>query len=66
MKNPLEKFKKLHRFYAGGFDYQTKELAECLGVSTRTIQRWMIGRTGPSEKQLKRIQAFLAAKKVTD
>ncbi len=41
MQNPLEEFIKLHQFYHGGFDYQTKEIAEYLKVSTRTIQRWM-------------------------
>ena len=63
MQNPLEKFKKLHKFYFGGVDYQTKELAGYLGVSTRTIQRWIKSQTIPSEKQLKKIQAYLEFKK---
>lgn len=63
MENTLEEFKKLHGFYAGGFDYQTKELAEYLGVSTRTIQRWMKGKTRPSKDQLKRIRAYLEKKR---
>ena len=63
MNNPLEEYKKLHAFYKGGFDYQTKEIAAYLGVSTRTIQRWMKGRTAPSEDELKKIQSFLKSKK---
>ena len=63
MNNPLEEFKKLHQFYCGGFDYQTKEIAEYLKVSTRTIQRWMKGKTAPSEDELSKIQAYLTSKK---
>lgn len=62
MENPIEEFKKLHEFY-GGFDYHTKELAEYLGVSPRTIQRWMKGKTAPSAKEIKKIKAYLATKK---
>lgn len=60
MENPLDRFKKLHKFYAGGFAYQTRELAIYLGVSTRTIQRWMKGITSPSEAQFEKIQSYLA------
>lgn len=62
MKNPFEEFRELHKFYAG-FDYRTKEIAEYLNVSTRTIQRWLKGKTGPSKSQLKKIQAYLNSKK---
>ena len=63
MQNPLEEFIKLHTFYNGGFDYQTKEIAKYLKVSTRTIQRWMKGKTTPSEDELNKIQAYLSSKK---
>jgi len=63
MKNPFEEFKELHEFYKGGFDYQTKEIAKYLGVSTRTVQRWMRGKTAPSEEEMKKIQAYLNNKK---
>ena len=63
MQNPLEEFKRLHKFYKGGFDYQTKELAGYLDVSTRTIQRWTKGITSPSEAESKKIQAYLNSKK---
>ena len=59
MENSLDRFKKLHEFYAGGFAYQTRELAMYLGVSSRTIQRWMKGKTSPSEAQLEKIQSYL-------
>ena len=67
MKNPLEKkpfeeFKRLHAFYMGGFDYQTKEIAAYLGVTPRTIQNWMKYKTEPSGKQLKKIKAYLDKK----
>ena len=65
MENPIEEFKGLHEFY-GGFDYKTKKLAEYLGVSTRTIQRWMKGKTAPSEEETKKIKAYLTAKKASN
>ena len=64
MENPIVEFKKIHEFY-GGFDYQTKELAEYLGVSTRTIQRWMKGKTAPSDKETEKIKAYLMTKKAS-
>ena len=64
MQNPLEEFKRRHKFYKGGFDYQTKELAGYLNVNARTIQRWMKGITSPSEAESKKIQAYLNSKKI--
>jgi len=64
MENPIREFRKLHKFY-GGFDYQTKELAEYLSVSTRTVQRWMKGKTAPSTDEMKKIKAYLTAKKAS-
>ena len=62
MNDPLEEFMKLHKFYAGGVDYRTKEIAEYVGVSTRTIQNWMKQKTIPSEKQQNIIQDYLNMK----
>ncbi|UCH12308.1 MAG: helix-turn-helix transcriptional regulator [Candidatus Omnitrophota bacterium] len=64
MENAIQEFKRLHEFY-GGFAYQTKKLAEYLGVSTRTIQRWMKGKTAPSEEETKKIKAYLTAKRAS-
>ena len=61
-KNPFEEYARLHRFYIGGVDYQSKEIAEYLGVSTRTIQRWLKGETYPSDSYLKKIQIYLQSK----
>ena len=65
MENPIGEFKRLHEFY-GGFDYKTKELAEYLDVSTRTVQRWMKGKTAPSDGETKKIKAYLTAKRVSN
>lgn len=61
MENPLEEFKKLHKFYLGS-DYLTKDLAEYVGVSTRTIQRWMKGKNAPPGEKIKKIEAYLNTK----
>ncbi len=65
MENPIGEFKRLHEFY-GGFDYQTKELAEYLNVSTRTVQRWMKGKTAPSDGEMKKIKAYLMARSASN
>lgn len=64
MENPIEEFKALHISYSG-YDYQTKELAQYLGISTRTVQRWMRGKTAPSDDEIKKIKAYLTAKKAS-
>ena len=58
MEKELEEWFKLHKFYMG--DYQTKDLAEYLKVSPRTIQRWLKEKTKPSEEQLAQISKYLA------
>ncbi len=62
MENPLKEWQELHRFYKYS-GYLTKELAEYIGVSTRTIQRWMKGKNNPPEAKIKKIEAFLRNKK---
>lgn len=61
MENPLEKFKKLHKFYFGSL-YLTKDLAEYIGVNARTIQRWMRGQNTPPKDKLKKIETYLKNK----
>jgi len=39
--------------------FHTKDLAAYLGVSTRTIQRWMKEKTKPSEEQLQKISFYI-------
>ncbi len=61
MDKELEELKKLHKFYLYS-DYRTKDIAEKLDVSARTIQRWLKGKTKPSEEKLKQIRQYLAQK----
>lgn len=62
MEKALEEWYKLHQFclYSGG--YETKELADYLGVSTRTIQRWIKGIGKPNEKESGRISRYITEK----
>jgi len=57
----LEKWFKLHKFYKG-WDFFTKDLAEYLNVSPRTIQRWIKGETNPSAKKLAKIKMYFEKK----
>lgn len=60
MEKELEEWYKLHKFYFYMGEYQTKDLAVYLKVSSRTIQRWLKGKTKPSEKKLAWIKRYLA------
>ena len=62
MAKELEEWLKLHKFYQY-YEYLTKDLAEYLNVSPRTIQRWIKGQTQPNKKQLARIKEYLSEKK---
>jgi transcriptional regulator with XRE-family HTH domain len=62
MNRELEELRKLHKFYLYS-DYQTKEIAKRLGVSERTIQRWLKGITRPNEEKLRQIREYLMEKK---
>ncbi len=57
----LEEWYRLHKFYKG-WDFLTKDLAEYLNVSPRTIQRWVKGKTNPKTKKLAKIKAYLLKK----
>lgn len=63
MERELEEWYKLHKFYYMG-DYQTKDLANFLGVSPRTIQRWLREKAKPSREQLVRIKNYLTKKEL--
>lgn len=60
MEKELEEWYKLHQFHLYSGSYETKELAKFLGVSPRTIQRWLKERTKPSKEQLAQIKRFLS------
>jgi len=59
MDKELEEWHKLHKFHFYSGSYETKELAEYLGVSSRTIQRWIKEKTKPHKEQLLKISKYL-------
>ena len=63
MDQELQEWNKLHEYYMYGGGYQTRELAEFLGVSERTIQRWLKEKTKPNKKQLAQISKYMDMKK---
>ena len=59
MDKELEEWYKLHKFHFYSGSYETKDLAEYLGVSPRTIQRWIRENTKPDKEQLAQINRYL-------
>lgn len=59
MLNALEEWKKLHEFQKYS-SYLTKDLAEFLNVSPRTIQRWIKGTTNLDNETLEKIETYLS------
>lgn len=66
MDKELEEWYKLHQFHLYSGSYETNELAKLLGVSSRTIQRWLKEKTKPNKVQLAQIKRYLAEKKLKD
>ena len=66
MEKELEEWYKLHKFHLYSGSYETKDLANFLGVSPRTIQRWLKEKTKPSKGQLAQIKTYLAKKESKD
>lgn len=62
MEKELEEWYKLHKFHLYAGSYETKELAKSLGVSLRTIQRWLKEKTKPDKERLAQIKRYLAEK----
>lgn len=62
MDKELEEWHKLHKFHLYSGIYETKELADFLKVSPRTIQRWLKEKTKPNKRQLVRIKEYLVQK----
>jgi len=62
MDKELEEWYKLHQFHLYSGSYETKDLAGYLGVSPRTIQRWLKEKTRPSKGQLAKIKRYLTQK----
>lgn len=59
MDRELEEWYKLHKFHLYSGSYETKDLANFLGVSPRTIQRWLKEKTKPSKEELLQIKRYL-------
>ncbi len=57
MEKALEEWITWHKGQISSF--HTKDLAVYLGVSARTIQRWMKEQTKPKEEQLRRIAQYI-------
>lgn len=66
MDKELEAWHNLHKFHFYSGSYETKELAEYLEVSPRTIQRWLKEKTKPSKQQLIQIKRYLSEKESKD
>jgi len=65
MLKELDEWKKLHDFYSGS-DFLTKDLASFLKISSRTVQRWIKGKTEPDSKELELIKIYLSEKTSKD
>ncbi len=59
MDKELENWYQLHKFHFYSGSYETKDLASFIGVSPRTIQRWLKEKTKPNREQLLKIKAYL-------
>jgi len=66
MDKELEEWYKLHQFHLYSGSYETKDMANFLGVSARTIQRWLKEKTKPNKSQLAQIKKYLAQKEPED
>ena len=67
MEKELEDWYKLHEFYFYSGSYETKDLAKYLGVTTRTIQRWLKEQVNPDKNQLILLKRYLEEKsKISD
>ena len=62
MEEELEELRKLHQFYLYS-DYKSGEIAKYIGVSKRTIQRWLKGVNKPNIKKLRKIRKYLEKKR---
>lgn len=64
------RFVQLHRKFlymrSPQFDFRTTEIARAIGVTRRTIQRWMQGMGSPKEKHLGAIDSFIRSHLTVD
>ncbi len=62
MDKELEEWYKLHQFHLYSGSYETKDLANFLGVNPRTIQRWLREKSKPTSEQVAQIRRYLSSK----
>jgi transposase-like protein len=62
MDRELQEWYDLHRVHLYSGNYETKDLADFLRVTSRTIQRWLREKTKPNKEQLKQIKQYLVQK----
>lgn len=60
MDKELGEWYKLHKFHFYSGRYETKNLANYLGVNPRTIQRWLKEKAKPSKEQSAQIKGYIA------
>ncbi|MDP3732756.1 MAG: helix-turn-helix transcriptional regulator [Candidatus Omnitrophota bacterium] len=63
MEKELQDWYQLHQFHLYSGSYETKDLADFLGVNPRTIQRWLKEKTKPKKEQLLQIKKYLFTQK---
>ncbi|MBU4346336.1 MAG: helix-turn-helix domain-containing protein [Candidatus Omnitrophica bacterium] len=66
MEKELEEWHQLHKFHLYSGSYETKELANLLKVSPRTIQRWLKEKSKPTKEQLVQIKRYLVENQPKD
>jgi transcriptional regulator with XRE-family HTH domain len=59
MEKELEEWYKLHKFHFYSGSFETKDLAKFIGVSPRTVQRWLKEKAKPSKEQLAQIKRYI-------
>ncbi len=64
MDRELQVWYELHKFHMSCGSFQTKDLAEYLKVSTRTVQNWLKEKTRPKPEQLAQIDRYMAEQQI--
>jgi len=59
MEKVLEEWCKLHKFHLYSGSFETKDLAKFIGVSPRTVQRWLKEKAKPTKDQLAQIKRYI-------
>ena len=63
MDKELQEWLNLHNFYLYSGSYEIKGLSDYLGVTSKTIERWIKDKNRPKKEQLAKIRLYLESKK---